>query len=158
MNRRHRNEYTYDTCIAILQLLILPLLLLFRLIRWLYRRNEKLKYEKQLASLSAFNDELEEEELAYDILNIQDSPELPEMCQIFQLGNDTVLGIQYVSFCPDETAHVRVIGDTAFSQIYKKKVMYDKDDDRYIVVSGQRYYLDLLKTQPVDPTQDKKGK
>lgn len=101
------------------------------------------------------NDEVQDEPSKYDNL-----PEMPEMCQIFPLDDDTCIGVQFVDMCPDETAHIRVIGDTTFSQIYKRRVFRDKTYDRarYFMLNGQKYYLRPETTQPIEPVQAKEGK
>lgn len=101
------------------------------------------------------NDAVIQEELtAYDELE-----PLPDMQQIFNLDKEKVIGVQFVSFCPDETAHIRIIGDTTFSPLYKRKVYRDKSDkkERYIQINGKRCYLNEH-TKSVDPIQAKEGK
>ena len=89
-----------------------------------------------------------------------DLPEIPEMCQIFPLDENTCIGVQFVDMCPDETAHIRVIGDTTFSQIYKRRVYREKtyQKRRYFMLNGERYFLRPDTTQPIDPVQAKEGK
>lgn len=86
--------------------------------------------------------------------------EIPEMCQIFREDSDTVIGVQYVDMCPDETAHIRVIGQNTFSQLYSRRVYYTKgiDKKRYFKLNNINYYLDDNKTKPIDPIQSKRGK
>lgn len=103
----------------------------------------------------SYNDEVQDAPSKYDNL-----PEMPEMCQIFPIDDDTCIGVQFVDMCPDETAHIRVIGDTTFSQIYKRRVYREKTHEkrRYFMLNGERYFLRPDTTQPIDPVQAKEGK
>lgn len=103
------------------------------------------------------DDEDNEQQIQDELDKYSNLPELPEMCQIFTISDETNIGVQFVSMCPDETAHIRVIGDTTFSQLYKRRVYSDREG-RYFKLNNVKYYLDDRCTQPVDPEQAKKGK
>lgn len=123
-----------------------PTVLLIRLVALIYHKVRYRRWEKFAEELCQEDDEVE-----LEVLNHAD--ELPEMCQIFSVDKQTVIGVQFVTMCPDETAHIRIIGETSFSPLYKRKVRYENnyDKDRYIQVNGEKYYLDAKKTRPVDP-------
>lgn len=84
-------------------------------------------------------------------------PEMPEMEQLFPVANNVFIGVQYISMCPDETAHIRIIGENAFSRIYDRKIHYDSSErhERYFTVSSQKCYLDPKKTRPSGSIQAK---
>lgn len=105
-----------------------------------------------------YDDEDNDEQIQEEINKYENLPEMPEMCQLFTVDDNTSIGVQFVSFCPDETAHIRVIGDCSFSQIYKRKVYRDDDGDRYFKLNNQRYYLKADKTKPISPAQAKSSK
>ena len=101
-----------------------------------------------------------EQAIQDELYKYDNSPEMPEMCQVFALGPDTCIGVQYVSMCPDETAHIRIIGENTFSQIYKRRVYREntETEQRYFKLNNTKYYLDNKRTRPIDPTQAKEGK
>lgn len=99
-----------------------------------------------------------EQQIQDELTKYDNLPEIPDMCQVFRYG-DVCIGVEFVSMCPDETAHIRVIGDTTFSQLYKRRVYREKRSDaRYFKLNNEKYYLDDSRTQPIDPTQAKNGK
>jgi hypothetical protein len=118
---------------------------------------EKQKRPRKNAEISIENDATQSQDSPSKYDNL---PEIPEMCQIFPLDDNTCIGVQFVDMCPDETAHIRVIGDTTFSQIYKKRVLREKTygRERYFMLNGEKYYLRPETTQPIEPVQAKEGK
>lgn len=106
------------------------------------------------------DDDDNEEEIQRELSQYENLPEMPEMSQIFHLGADYCVGVEYVSMCPDETAHIRIIGDTTFSQLYKRRVYTEKTygKERYFKLNGQKYYLDDKRTKPITPVMAKPGK
>ena len=101
-----------------------------------------------------------EQQIQDELSKYDNLPPMPEMSQIFPLENGGNIGVEYVSMCPDETAHIRIIGDTTFSQQYKRRVYRDKTygQERYFKLNNIKYYLDDARTQPIAPTQAKNGK
>lgn len=71
----------------------------------------------------------------------------PEFVEIFDLDKDTVVGVEYIMRCPDETAFIRLLGDTSFSKQYKRKVYTDKNKQKYIKVDNQKLYFKKAKTR-----------
>lgn len=119
------------------------------------RKSAEISIEDREISIEDDTTQSQEPAGKYDNL-----PEIPEMCQIFPIDDNTCIGVQFVDMCPDETAHIRVIGDTTFSQIYKKRVLREKTygRERYFMLNGEKYYLRPDTTQPIDPVQAKEGK
>lgn len=156
--RRNRQSATVAVCLIFLKLLIfIP----SKLIKWFAHRRQEQKYLVDFSDYpDEYEDESNEDEINDEIRQYSDLPEIPEMQQIFDLGDNTILGVQYVSMCPDETAHIRIIGDTSFSQLYKRKVYREKNykRERYFNLNNIKYYLDDRYTQPIEPLQAKKGK
>ena len=74
--------------------------------------------------------------------------ELPDFCQLIELDEDTSIIVEYIQFCPDETAFIRIVGEDSFTKQYKRKVSRDKVG-RYFNLSGTRHYLNDDKTSPV---------
>jgi hypothetical protein len=137
-----------------------PFILLLKFIKWRRKVKQEKEEDEMLYQLQLMHDDCrEEEEIEMEIKSINQRPDLPDMAQIFSISGDTLIGVQFVSMCPDETAHIRIIGEDTFSQLYRRKVYYEKGypHDRYINVSGQRYYLDPKKTRPIT-IQAKEGK
>ena len=106
------------------------------------------------------DDEDNEQQIQDEIANYANLPPMPEMSQTFPIEGGGCIGVEYVSMCPDETAHIRIIGDTTFSQQYKRRVYRDKTygEERYFKLNNTKYYLDDKRTQPIAPTQAKIGK
>lgn len=90
--------------------------------------------------------EIDEEE-SEDDNNVVLEEDLP-FCQLFNVSSNMCLLIDHVEMCPDETAFIRVVDDEGYTPLYKRKVRRDKKDNRFIVFSGENYYLDDKKTQP----------
>lgn len=157
------------------QLMYYILKYLFLFLRWISRTVTDAIYERKTHRRKSYGyrivgyeeiDEDEEEEASTEVENVQvedelskydNLPPLPEMCQIYDLGPDLCVGVQFVSRCPDETAHIRIIGDTEFSEIYKRKVYTEKYDKslRYFKLNDKKYYLDNRRTQPIIQNQTK---
>lgn len=74
--------------------------------------------------------------------------ELPDFCQLIELDEDTSIIVEYVQFCPDETAFIRIVGEGSFTKQYKRRVYRDKVG-RYFNLSNVRHYLDDAKTSPI---------
>ena len=156
-----RRSFIVTTCRwMLIYLFWVPIKYLFLLLKFLLTprpRSAPIVYEQDYVE----QDEVDnEQELMREFNKYTDLPEIPEMAQIYNVDRATLIGVQYVSMCPDETAHIRIIGDTSFSQIYKRKVYVDKTfpQRRYFKLNNEKYYLDDSKTQPIQPTQAKKGK
>lgn len=129
--------------------------LIYIIIERIVRRARSERYEAYDYDEDEFDDEeaeVEDEQSKYDNL-----PPLPEMCQIYPIGENTCIGVQFVSMCPDETAHIRIIGDTEFSEIYRRRVYREKHDKnmRYFKLNNQKYYLNNKCTQPIIINQTK---
>lgn len=107
-----------------------------------------------------FDDNDNEQQIQDEISKYTSLPPLPEMSQIFCLEGGGCIGVEYVSMCPDETAHIRIIGDTTFSQQYKRRVYTERTSgkERYFKLNNIKYYLDEKRTQPIAPAQAKPGK
>ena len=85
---------------------------------------------------------VEEEVVTDKAEEIIEELSIPEFMQVFDIDADTVLGIECIYRCPDETAFVRVVHEDTFSNQYKRKVRYDKETNaKYIVVSNKKYYI-----------------
>ena len=68
--------------------------------------------------------------------------ECPEFSEIHELENGMVLGIEYVTPTPDETAVVRVLSNDTFSKQYKRKVYKKRGMGiRYIKIDGRQIEL-----------------
>ena len=146
-------------CLLFLKLIfVLPFRLISKIICCIRDR----RYNVDLTSYpdeDEWIDDADNERDIQDELNkYENLPEIPEMCQIFHLDKNTSIGVQYVSMCPDETAHIRIIGDTSFSNLYKRKVYREKTTlgQRYFKLNNEKYYLDDQRTQPIAPSQTSK--
>ena len=136
----------------------------FKFIRWVIRKIKQHQEKKLYAvDFSDYPDEDEwiddednEEELVDEVNKYSDLPEIPEMAQVIPLEENTSIGIEYVSMCPDETAHIRIIGETSFSQLYKRKVYKERGNKRYFKLNNVKYYIRET-VQPVT-VQAKEGK
>ena len=146
----------------------------FKLVRWCIRKiRDKIQDHKFSCSYDDdddwydcsdddewVDDEDNEQQIQDELSKYANLPPIPEMCQTFPLEGGGCIGVEYVSMCPDETAHIRIIGDTTFSQQYKRKVYREKtyEEERYFKLNNVKYYLDEKRTQPIAPTQAKPGK
>lgn len=72
--------------------------------------------------------------------------ELPDFQEIFELGNDLVLGIEYLEYSPDEKAVFRIVGSESFSKRYYRKVNTDVYG-KYITVDGRKFYMHKARVQ-----------
>ena len=162
---QRRNNYLDLACHFWLMLIFVwPVKLIIFIVRSIAKcianRRYKVDFEEYPEADEWIDDEDNEQEIRDELNKYQNLPEMPEMCQVFNLENGTCIGVEYVSMCPDETAHIRIIGDTTFSQLYKRRVYREKSnrEERYFKLNNQKYYLDNKRTQPIEPTQAKKGK
>ena len=139
---------------------VFPFQLLVKLIRHIKDRRCNVDFDDYPDEDEWIDDEDNEQEIQDELNKYADLPEMPEMCQLFYVDENTCIGVQFVSMCPDETAHIRIIGDTTFSQIYKRRVYREKghNGERYFKLNNQKYYLKEDRTQPRQPTQAKEGK
>ena len=139
---------------------VFPFQLLVKLIRHIKDRRYNVDFDDYPDEDEWIDDEDNEQEIQDELNKYADLPEMPEMCQLFYVDENTSIGVQFVSMCPDETAHIRIIGDTTFSQIYKRRVYREKGNtgERYFKLNNQKYYLKEDRTQPRQPTQAKEGK
>ena len=139
---------------------VFPFQLLVKLIRHIKDRRCNVDFDDYPDEDEWIDDEDNEQEIQDELNKYADLPEMPEMCQLFYVDENTSIGVQFVSMCPDETAHIRIIGDTTFSQIYKRRVYREKghNGERYFKLNNQKYYLKEDRTQPRQPTQAKEGK
>ena len=139
---------------------VFPFQLLVKLIRHIKDRRYNVDLDDYPDEDEWIYDEDNEQEIQDELNKYADLPEMPEMCQLFYVDENTSIGVQFVSMCPDETAHIRIIGDTTFSQIYKRRVYREKghNGERYFKLNNQKYYLKEDRTQPIQPTQAKEGK
>ena len=102
----------------------------FRIIRWLFSQRRTVV----------------EDELEYNDEDdcIPDDPDplatCPEFMQIIDINEDTVIGIEDIVWCPDETALLRVLTEKDVSKSFKKKV-YQFKKDRYIKIGTDKVYL-----------------
>jgi hypothetical protein len=148
-------------CLFILKVaFVFPFQLLVKLIRHIKDRRYNVDFDDYPDEDEWIDDEDNEQEIQDELNKYADLPEMPEMCQLFYVDENTSIGVQFVSMCPDETAHIRIIGDTTFSQIYKRRVYREKghNGERYFKLNNQKYYLKDDRTQPRQPTQAKEGK
>lgn len=136
----------------------------FKFIVWVIRKIADRRYYVDFSDYPDddewIDDEDNEQQIQDEISNYSNLPPMPEMSQVFPLESGAAIGVEYVSMCPDETAHIRIIGDTTFSQQYKRRVYRDKTygQERYFKLNNTKYYLDDTRTQPIAPTQAKVGK
>lgn len=139
---------------------VFPFQLLVKIIRHIKDRRYNVDFQDYPDEDEWIDDEDNESEIQDELNKYADLPEMPEMCQLFYVDENTCIGVQFVSMCPDETAHIRIIGDTTFSQIYKRRVYREKgyNGERYFKLNNQKYYLREDRTQPIQPTQAKEGK
>lgn len=161
----NRNSAMNIASIFILKLLFVwPVMAIVNLIKYIARKIEDRRYGVDFSDYPEdedwIDDDDNEQQIKEEITKCDETPEMPEMCQVFPLGEDSCIGVQYVSMCPDETAHIRIIGETSFSQLYKRRVYTEQDYDkrRYFKLNNKKYYLNPKRTQPINPVQAKEGK
>lgn len=143
----------------------------FKLIRWCVRKIADRKYNIDYDDYyydddydedddEWVDDEDNEQQIQDELSKYTNLPDIPEMSQTYPLPGGGCIGVEYVSMCPDETAHIRIIGDTTFSQQYKRRVYRENTygRERYFKLNNTKYYLDDKRTQPIAPIQAKKGK
>lgn len=158
--RRTENPMRAVCLLSLKLVFVLPFRLIAKIIHCIRDR----RYNVDLTSYpdeDEWIDDADNERDIQDELNkYENLPEIPEMCQIFCVDDNTTIGVEYVSMCPDETAHIRIIGDTSFSKLYKRKVYREKTtlQQRYFKLNSQKYYLDDSRTQPIEPIQSEKGR
>ncbi len=152
------NAIMRAVCLFILKVVfVFPFRLLVKLIHHIKDRRYNINFKGYPDEDEWIDDEDNEQEIQDELNKYEDLPEIPEMCQVFPINENTVVGVQFVSMCPDETAHIRIIGDTTFSQLYKRRV-YREGGKRYFKLNNQKYYLKDDRTQPIQPVQAKEGK
>lgn len=158
--RRRKSSLDIFADIMFELMFVLP----FKLIRWCFRKIRDRKYYVDFSDYPDedewIDDEDNEQQIQDEISNYANLTPMPEMSQLFPLEGGGCIGVEYVSMCPDETAHIRIIGDTTFSQQYKRRVYREKTygQERYFKLNNIKYYLDEKRTQPIAPTQAKLGK
>lgn len=136
----------------------------FKFIAWCIRKIMDRRYYVDFSDYPDddewIDDEDNEQQIQDELSKYSNLPEIPEMRQTFPLDGGGCIGVEYVSMCPDETAHIRIIGDTTFSQQYKRRVYREKSNNevRYFKLNNMKYYLDNNRTRPIAPTQSKNGK
>ena len=155
-----RKGYAYYGCLGLLYIMfVIP----FKIIRWIFRKIRDAYIDRKYrVDFSDYPDEDEwiddddnEEELSDELTKYSNLPDIPEMAQVIPLDDNTSIGIEFVSMCPDETAHIRIIGETSFSQLYKRRV-YRERNKRYFKLNNAKYYI-RENVQPIT-VQAKKGK
>ena len=136
----------------------------FKFIVWCVRKIRDIKYNVDFSDYPDedewIDDEDNEQQIQDELSKYERLPDIPEMSQTFPLPGGGCIGVEYVSMCPDETAHIRIIGDTTYSQQYKRRVYRDNtyEQRRYFKLNNTKYYLDDKRTRPIAPTQAKLGK
>lgn len=65
----------------------------------------------------------------------------PEFLQIINLPDGSVLGIQKIIRCPDETAVVRILTEKDYSKPFNRKVYGDIWKGKYIKLDNQKYFI-----------------
>ena len=154
----HITNAMRTVCLFILKVaFVFPFQLLVKLIRHIKDRRYNVDFDDYPDEDEWIDDEDNEQEIQDELNKYADLPEIPEMCQVFPVNENMIIGVQFVSMCPDETAHIRIIGDTTFSQLYKRRV-YREGGKRYFKLNNQKYYLKDDRTQPIQPIQTKEGK
>ena len=155
---------TYTNALMTVSIFFLKLMFVwpFKFIVWVVKKIRDKRFEVNFKDYPDgdewIDDDDNEQQIKEELTKYDTLPEIPEMCQVFSLG-DICIGVEFVSMCPDETAHIRVISDTTFSQLYKRRVYRESNGvDRYFKLNNEKYYLDNKRTQPISPTQAKPGK
>lgn len=159
--RRRSSDYTLFVCDLFLKLVfVYPFRLIMKLVNYIKDKRYEVDMSDYPDDDEWIDDSDNEQAIQDELYKFDNSPEMPEMCQVFCLGPDTCIGVQFVSMCPDETAHIRIIGESTFSQIYKRRVYRENTitEQRYFKLNNKKYYLDNSRTRPIDPTQAKEGK
>lgn len=101
---------------------------------------------------------IEEDDECEIVKDLSETLECPEFMQYFSKSADIGIGLEYVEMCPDETAVLRIVGETTFSKQYRRRIYTDKRGEKFFKLNGEQYYLRQSKVKPVEPTQEKPKK
>lgn len=163
MYHQYKQTIMEFLCVLTLKIIFFPILILWWIIKAIYNACQDANYDDTFDNYCEYEDEWvededNEQEISDELNKYSELPQLPEMAQVFVIDENTCIGVQYVSMCPDETAHIRVIGDTTFSQLYKRRV-YRDGNKRYFKLNNKKYFLrNSVATRPIIPIQAKEGK
>lgn len=115
-------------------LFVFPFKLIIGIVKLFKRREPVRKYEVFTPIVEPLP--IEEYEDEYE-------DEMPEFCQIFEIGNGIILGLEYLDMTPELVAAVRLVSDTAVSKRYFRKVYTDKTftRDKYFKMNNTKYYI-----------------
>lgn len=121
----------------------------FILFIWFFRKFFEYREQKMIEHI-----EKEESEITEAMDDIS-SGDIPEFCQFFSVSSEMGIGVEHVEMSPDETAIIRVVGETTFSKRYKRKVYRDKRGQRFFKLNSECYYLRDGSTKPIEPIQER---
>lgn len=77
----------------------------------------------------------------------KETEECPEFQEIFEAGNDLVIGVEYLELSPDEKAVIRIVGSATFSKQYRRRVYTLPDHSKYILIDNKRFFIRKAKVQ-----------
>lgn len=86
------------------------------------------------------------EDIPVEVISMDASKGCPEFSEVHNLPGGFLLGIEYITRVPDETAVVRILSEDSFSKQYKRKVYTTRGiGTKYIKIDNKR--IDLKKTK-----------
>mgnify|MGYP000884851034 CR=1 FL=1 len=137
-------------CLFILKGLWFLITCPIRLLIWLFSTIPK--RESYVEEVTEEDDECE------DVKDLSEALECPEFMQYFTKSDEIGIGLEYIEMCPDETAVLRIVGETTFSKQYRRRIYTDKRGEKFFKLNGEQYYIRQSKAKPVAPTQEKPKK
>lgn len=133
-------------------LVTLPIRLLIKLIQYIQnkrRYSTDIVYRETVQPHYGYNTD-------DDVGNLQDLLECPEFLQYFHKSDELGVGLEYIEMTPDETAVLRIVGESTFSKQYRRRIYTNKLGKKYFKLNGEHYYLRKKQITPIQPTQDSK--
>jgi len=137
---RGRRNTLHQHCLLILKGLWYVLVAPTRLILWLVTRSRNVSKEEEVDDKTG--------------PEIAETAECPEFLQFFTKSKEIGVGLEYIEMSPDETAVIRIVGETTFSKQYRRRIYTDRLGGKYFKLNGQQYHLRRPATAPRTPTQE----
>lgn len=136
-------------CLFILKGLWFLITCPIRLLIWLF---------STIPKREPYVEEVIEDDECEDVKDLSEALECPEFMQYFTKSDEIGIGLEYIEMCPDETAVLRIVGETTFSKQYRRRIYTGKRGEKFFKLNGEQYYIRQSKAKPVVPAQGKTRK